>query len=111
MYLLVPLSNLFREKVPFRWQHLIVWGGLRGSLALALALSLESAFPYRDRILDLTFGAVIFLHPGAGPDDQAADEDPQDLGARAGVPSLDSPEGVGHHSNLLPLLSLLSVER
>lgn len=60
VYLLVPLSNLFREKVPFRWQHLIVWGGLRGSLALALALSLESAFPYRDRILDLTFGVVIF---------------------------------------------------
>ena len=60
VYLLVPVGNLFREKIPFRWQHLIVWGGLRGSLALALALSLESEMPYRDRILDLTFGVVIF---------------------------------------------------
>jgi CPA1 family monovalent cation:H+ antiporter len=38
----------------------IVWGGLRGSLALALALSLDSAFPDRARLLNLTFGVVIF---------------------------------------------------
>ena len=29
-------------------------------LALALALSLDNTFPYRDRILDLTFGVVVF---------------------------------------------------
>jgi CPA1 family monovalent cation:H+ antiporter len=60
VYLLVPLSNLFAEKIPFPWQHVTVWGGLRGALALALALSLETTFPYRDRILDLTFGVVVF---------------------------------------------------
>jgi CPA1 family monovalent cation:H+ antiporter len=38
----------------------IVWGGLRGALALALALSLDNTFPDRARVLDLTFGAVIF---------------------------------------------------
>jgi len=38
----------------------IVWGGLRGALALALALSLDSTFPERDRVLDLTFGVVVF---------------------------------------------------
>ena len=54
------MSNLFARTVPGRWQHAVVWGGLRGSLALALALSLDSAFPYRDRILDLTFGVVVF---------------------------------------------------
>jgi CPA1 family monovalent cation:H+ antiporter len=37
-----------------------VWGGLRGALALALVLSLDSAFPYRNQILDITFGVVIF---------------------------------------------------
>jgi monovalent cation:H+ antiporter, CPA1 family len=60
VYLFVPLSNRFGEKISFRWQHVVIWGGLRGALALALALSLNSAFPYRQQILDLTFGVVIF---------------------------------------------------
>jgi len=60
VYLLVPTGNLVAEKIPLRWQHVIVWGGLRGALALALALSLDSSFPYRDRILDLTYGVVVF---------------------------------------------------
>ena len=60
VYLLVPLSNRFAEKIPLRWQHVAVWGGLRGALALALALSLTTAFPYREQILHLTFGVVIF---------------------------------------------------
>jgi monovalent cation:H+ antiporter, CPA1 family len=60
VYLLVPVSNFFAEKVPIRWQHVMVWGGLRGALALALALSLDNTFPYRDRVLDLTFGVVVF---------------------------------------------------
>ncbi len=60
VYLLVPLSNLFVDRIPLRWQHVAVWGGLRGALALALALSLNSEFPYRGQILNLTFGVVIF---------------------------------------------------
>jgi CPA1 family monovalent cation:H+ antiporter len=60
VYLFVPLSNRFAEKISFGWQHVVVWGGLRGALALALALSLQSTFPYREQILDLTFGVVIF---------------------------------------------------
>lgn len=60
VYLLVPVSNMFAENIPIRWQHVMVWGGLRGALALALALSLDNTFPYRDRILDLTFGVVVF---------------------------------------------------
>lgn len=60
IYLLAPVSNMFAETIPLRWQHVMVWGGLRGALALALALSLDSTFPYRDRVLDLTFGVVVF---------------------------------------------------
>jgi CPA1 family monovalent cation:H+ antiporter len=60
IYTLVPLSNLFSKRIPFVWQHVMVWGGLRGALSLALALSLDSAFPYRDQILNLTFGVVVF---------------------------------------------------
>ena len=60
VYLLVPVSNTLTEKIPLRWQHVIVWGGLRGALALALALSLGSTFPDRTLVLDLTFGVVMF---------------------------------------------------
>jgi CPA1 family monovalent cation:H+ antiporter len=60
VYLLVPASNLIAPRIPSRWQHVLVWGGLRGALALALALSLDSSFPYRGQILDMTFGVVVF---------------------------------------------------
>ena len=60
VYLLVPVSNLFATRIPFRWQHVAVWGGLRGALALALALSLNRDIPYRQQILDMTFGVVTF---------------------------------------------------
>ena|SRR5438270_1058720 len=60
VYLLVPVSNRLSEKIPFSWQHVMVWGGLRGGLALALALSLDDHFPDRALLLNLTFGVVIF---------------------------------------------------
>jgi len=60
VYLLVPVSNLVTEKIPIKWQHVMVWGGLRGGLALALALSLDRRLPARDEILVLTFGVVAF---------------------------------------------------
>jgi len=60
IYLLVPAGNLLSEKIPLRWQHVMVWGGLRGGLALALALSLDSSFPNRSQVLTLTFGVVVF---------------------------------------------------
>ena len=60
VYLLVPASNLVADNIPVRWRHILVWGGLRGGLALALALSLDSSFPDRQLLLDLTFGVVIF---------------------------------------------------
>jgi CPA1 family monovalent cation:H+ antiporter len=60
VYGLVPLSNLFSTKMPLRWQHILVGGGIRGALSLALALSLSSTFPHRDQILAMTFGVVAF---------------------------------------------------
>ena len=60
VYGLVPCSNVFGRKVPRGWQHVLVAGGIRGALALALALSLERTFPYREEILAMTFGVVAF---------------------------------------------------
>jgi Na+:H+ antiporter len=60
VYGLVPISNLFGQKISLRWQHILVAGGIRGALALALALSLARNFPYREQILTVTFGVVAF---------------------------------------------------
>ncbi len=58
-----PVSFLFaRSRWAVSWpeQNLLWWGGLRGALALALALSLPPATPYRDDILVAAFGVVAF---------------------------------------------------
>jgi len=60
VYGLTPISNLFTERIPYRWQHIMAWGGIRGALSLALALSLDRAFPYQSRVLAATFGVVAF---------------------------------------------------
>ena len=41
-------------------QHVLWWGGLRGALGLALALSLPSSLPFRNEIVIGTFGVVAF---------------------------------------------------
>jgi CPA1 family monovalent cation:H+ antiporter len=46
--------------VPLNQQHLLWWGGLRGALALALALSLPADLPLRADILISTFAVVAF---------------------------------------------------
>lgn len=53
-------SSLMFIKLPIRWKHLINWGGLKGSLSIALALSLPQSFSHRDDILVLTFSVVLF---------------------------------------------------
>ena len=58
-----PLCAVFsrtRLKVDPRHQHLLVWGGLRGALALALSLSLPESLPRRDLIVVITFAVVAF---------------------------------------------------
>jgi CPA1 family monovalent cation:H+ antiporter len=47
-------------KLPKSYKHIINWGGLKGSLSLALALSLPSDFAGRETIITLTFGVVFF---------------------------------------------------
>jgi CPA1 family monovalent cation:H+ antiporter len=43
-----------------RDQHVLFWGGLRGALALALALTLPQDLPERDAIIRITFAVVAF---------------------------------------------------
>ena len=41
-------------------QHALVWGGLRGALALALVLSIPERYPWRHPIVAVTFAVVAF---------------------------------------------------
>ncbi len=55
------LANRLIEPVPLRWQHVLSWGGLRGALSLALALSLPTAFGgERELLRVMAFGVVLF---------------------------------------------------
>jgi CPA1 family monovalent cation:H+ antiporter len=43
-----------------RHQHVLFWGGLRGALALALALALPPEVPGRDQVTAVSFAVVAF---------------------------------------------------
>ena len=49
-----------RLRVEGRHQHILFWGGLRGALALALALALPEDLPHHDAIVTITFAVVAF---------------------------------------------------
>jgi CPA1 family monovalent cation:H+ antiporter len=58
-----PLSTLFRPTklaVPFAFQNVLFWGGLRGALALALALTVPVSVPERGPIILSAFVVVAF---------------------------------------------------
>jgi CPA1 family monovalent cation:H+ antiporter len=42
------------------WLHVLFWAGLRGAVAVAMALSLPHEVPQRDLLLETTFGIVLF---------------------------------------------------
>lgn len=54
----IGLFRLGREFAPYT-TRLLVWGGLRGGISIALALSLPEGRP-RDLILTMTYGVVVF---------------------------------------------------
>lgn len=61
VYALVPLANRLpgAHAVNRTYQHIMYWGGLRGAIALALALGLPES-PYKETLVALTAGAVLF---------------------------------------------------
>jgi CPA1 family monovalent cation:H+ antiporter len=60
VYGLSALLNIRRQRVPRPYQHVLFWGGLRGAIGLALALSLPAALAERESLRIMTFGVVLF---------------------------------------------------
>jgi monovalent cation:H+ antiporter, CPA1 family len=71
--------------VPTAWLHVLFWAGLRGAVAVAMALSLPATFPQRELLQQITFGIVLFtlIIQGATAGRVVA---------RAGVRAGDAPE-------------------
>jgi CPA1 family monovalent cation:H+ antiporter len=58
-----PISLLFARssiRISGRHQHIMVWAGVRGALALALALGLPPEIPGREAIIKVAFAVVAF---------------------------------------------------
>jgi CPA1 family monovalent cation:H+ antiporter len=56
------VERLFRrvEHVSMAFRTVMVWGGLRGALAIVMALSIPHGLPQRDFLMTLTLGIVLF---------------------------------------------------
>lgn len=59
VYPLLTLLRWGQAPVPLRWQHLLVWGNLKGSLSMALVLSLPADLPQRDLLVVVVFGCTL----------------------------------------------------
>lgn len=45
--------RIFRVKIPLQWQNVLTLGGLRGGIAVALALSISAEYEYKDLFISL----------------------------------------------------------
>ncbi|MFZ4452434.1 cation:proton antiporter [Salibacterium aidingense] len=59
-------SLMFIKEMPSSWRHILNWGGLKGSLSIALVLSLPRDFTGREDVLIMAFGVVLFSLVGQG---------------------------------------------
>lgn len=60
VYLLCPIFSWSRLAIKQSYQHILVWGGLRGALALVLALTLPDTVAERQEIIIAAFAVVAF---------------------------------------------------
>lgn len=66
VYGLCPLLSRKETPISLKWMHLLFWGGLRGALCMAMALSLPLDYPMKEPLTVTCFGVVLFtlLLPG-----------------------------------------------
>jgi monovalent cation:H+ antiporter, CPA1 family len=66
VYLLLAGLRWFDRPIPLPWQHVLFLGNIKGSLSMALAVSIPLTLDGRDNIIELVFGAVLFSLVGQG---------------------------------------------
>jgi CPA1 family monovalent cation:H+ antiporter len=59
-----PLNSILNRsesnKIPPSWSHVFVWGGLKGSIPIALVLGLPDDIMYKEEFMIISFGVVLF---------------------------------------------------
>lgn len=98
------LRALRRDDVPLRWQHVMVFGNIKGALSMAAVLALPAALPYRARLVTIVFGVTFItlltqalpfrwflrkMQVGAGIDDVFDAARARLIAARRGQAELD----------------------
>jgi CPA1 family monovalent cation:H+ antiporter len=53
------VNKALKASIPQKWDHILVWGGLRGTIPIILMLQLPE-FQYRQLFLSATFAIVLF---------------------------------------------------
>lgn len=68
VYPITALTNRITEPdIPFSYRHVMVWGGLHGSIPIALVLGLPAdGFPLREELRAMVFGVAAFSLVGQG---------------------------------------------
>ena len=66
IYPLLALLSRFDRPLPLRWQHVLIAGNVKGSLSMALALSLPVTLPDRMQVITLVFSTVLVSLVGQG---------------------------------------------
>lgn len=59
VYPLLAAIRWIDRPIPLRWQHLLFLGNIKGSLSMALALSLPTTLPGREVLIALIYGCVL----------------------------------------------------
>jgi CPA1 family monovalent cation:H+ antiporter len=59
VYLCFGALHLSGQGVPWRWQHVMVFGNVKGALSMAAVLALPQDIPYRDRLIAIVFGVTL----------------------------------------------------
>ncbi len=59
VYLCFGALHLAGDGVPWRWQHVMVFGNVKGALSMAAVLALPQGIAYRERLIAIVFGVTL----------------------------------------------------
>jgi len=66
VYPLLAIVRLFDRPIPLRWQHVLFLGNIKGTLSMAIPLTLPASFVGREQLIALIFGTVLLSILGQG---------------------------------------------